>query len=134
MATVTKIILTDDLDGTPAEGTTRFALDGSAYEIELNEANAARLRQILEPYRVAARPAGNHQGRRGKRSTRKAPGRAVSPPPSGRVTVLAAPDVSVDRDVIRRWAQANRPDLEVKDRGRVSAAAVEAYNAARGLQ
>ena len=33
--------------------------------------------------------------------------------------MLAAPDVSVDNEAIRRWAQAERPDLEVKDRGRV---------------
>ena len=136
MVTRTEIILTDDLDGSPADGTTAFALDGEHYETELSTANREALEATLELYIAAARvvtPNGQRKGKRG----RKTPGRAVTPPPSGRaapVTVLARPDVSADKDAIRRWAQAERPDLGVKDRGRIPASAVAAYNAARGLQ
>jgi len=136
MATKIQTLLIDDLDGSPAERTVRFALDGEHYETELNVPHLLGLTESLKQYIDAARivPNGNARGK-GKRG-RKTPGRAVTPPSPGRAaaTVLAAPDVSVDRDAIRRWAQAERPDLEVKARGRVSAAAVAAYNAARGLQ
>ena len=135
MVTRTEIILTDDLDGGPAERTVRLALDGQDYETELGAAHIAQLEDGLAPFIAAARvvtPNGQRKGKRG----RKTPGRAVTPPSPGRAaaTVLAAPDVSVDNDAIRRWAQAERPDLGVKDRGRIPASAVAAYNAARGLQ
>jgi hypothetical protein len=42
--------LTDDLDGSDADETVRFALDGTSYEIDLNAANAAKLRGALEPF------------------------------------------------------------------------------------
>ena len=136
MVTQFKLILTDDLDGSLAERTVRFALDGEHYETELSLENIKRLIGSLGPYVAAARVAPNGKARgKGKRG-RKTPGRAVTPPSPGRAaeTVLAAPDVSADTDAIRRWAQAERPDLAVKDRGRVPATAVAAYNAARGLQ
>ena len=134
MATRIETLLIDDLDGGPAERTVRLALDGQDYETELSVPNLLRLTTSLAPFIAAARvvtPNGQRKGKRG----RKTPGRAVTPPSPGRAaaTVLAAPDVSADTDAIRRWAQAERPDLGVKDRGRVSASAVAAYNAARGL-
>ena len=42
--------LVDDLDGGDAEETVKFALDGTQYEIDLSESNAAKLRDILAPY------------------------------------------------------------------------------------
>ena len=47
--------LTDDLDGSDAEETISFALDGSNYEIDLNIKNAAALRKALDKYVAAAR-------------------------------------------------------------------------------
>lgn len=135
MATITEIILIDDLDGSLAERTVRLALDGEHYETELSLANIKRLVGSLGPYVAAARvvtPDGNRKSKRG----RKTPGRTATPPPSGRAaeTVLARPDVHARNDAIRRWAQDQRPDLGVKDHGRVPATAVAAYNAARSLQ
>ena len=49
---------TDDLDGSDAAGSVEFALDGRAYEIDLNDQNAARLRDVLAPFVAAARRAG----------------------------------------------------------------------------
>jgi hypothetical protein len=135
MATKIQTLLIDDLDGTPAERTVRFALDGEHYETELNVSHLLHLTESLGKYIAAARIMPNGNARRGKRG-RKTPGRAVTPPSPGRAaeTVLARPDLAAHREAIREWAQANRPDLEVKARGRVSAAAISAYNAARGLQ
>jgi nucleoid-associated protein Lsr2 len=133
VATITEIILEDDIDGSPAERTVRFAIDGEQYETELSAENLERLTASLARYIDAARVLVPNGKARGKRRT---PGRAVTPPPSGRAaaTVLARPDMSASNDAIRKWAQVNRPDLGVKDRGRVSVAAVAAYNAARGLK
>ena len=51
--------LVDDLDGSVLEvgegETVLFSLDGTAYEIDLTDANAAALREILAPYVDAAR-------------------------------------------------------------------------------
>jgi hypothetical protein len=48
----------DDLDGTEAEGTVRFGLDGIEYEIDLNAEHAQALRHALARYVHAARRAG----------------------------------------------------------------------------
>ncbi|MGJ9403273.1 histone-like nucleoid-structuring protein Lsr2 [Arthrobacter sp. KK5.5] len=55
MARKVEITLVDDLDGSPAEETVHFGLDGSHYEIDLGAANAGRLREILAPFVDAAR-------------------------------------------------------------------------------
>lgn len=46
----TVTILVDDLDGTDAVETVRFALDGESFEIDLNERNAAALRAAIRPW------------------------------------------------------------------------------------
>src|SRR6266571_3470629 len=45
----------DDIDGSEAEGTVRFALDGADYEIDLNAKHAEALRKALSRYVEAAR-------------------------------------------------------------------------------
>lgn len=50
-----RVSLVDDLDGSPARHTVRFALDGVAYEIDLNGDNATALRELFERYIVKAR-------------------------------------------------------------------------------
>jgi hypothetical protein len=61
MAKKTITILTDDLDGEelPAGSrSTRFALDGVEYEIDLSAANARALADALAPYVSAGRRVG----------------------------------------------------------------------------
>jgi hypothetical protein len=48
--------LTDDLTGGDADETVAFAVDGRGYEIDLSAANAAALREALQPYVAKARP------------------------------------------------------------------------------
>jgi hypothetical protein len=92
----------DDLDGSKAEGTVSFGLDGTDYEIDLNARHAQALRDSLERYvRAARRPA-----RGGRRAS-----------PSG-----------VDRTEVRQWARAQ--GIEVKNRGRVPAELVVQFRAA----
>ena len=47
--------LIDDIDGTDAQKTVRFALDGWEYEIDLSRANAAELYAIFAAYAPKAR-------------------------------------------------------------------------------
>jgi Lsr2 len=111
MAKRVHVVLEDDLDGTPAEETVAFALDGASYEIDLNTANASTFRDVLAKYVGAARKA--------ETSSRARNGRARS---------TAAP---VDREqikAIRDWARRN--GHQVSDRGRIAAPIVEAFNKA----
>ena len=101
----------DDIDGTEAEGTVRFALDGAEYEIDLNAKHAAALRKALARYIDA-----------GRRST----GAARRPARSGR----RASASGVNTTEVREWAKAQ--GIEVKDRGRVPAELVVRFKAATG--
>lgn len=49
------VTISDDIDGGEAAETVVFALDGKSYEIDLNVANAKKLRKGLAPF-VAMRP------------------------------------------------------------------------------
>lgn len=55
MAKHTFIKLIDDLDGGDAHETVTFALDGTPYEIDLSDDNAAQLREALTKYVVKGR-------------------------------------------------------------------------------
>jgi hypothetical protein len=47
MAQKVLVSLVDDLDGTEAEGTVEFGLDGVSYQIDLSTDNAEELRDAL---------------------------------------------------------------------------------------
>jgi Lsr2 len=101
----------DDIDGSEAEGTVRFGLDGADYEIDLNAKHADALRKALTKYIDAAR-----------RST----GTARRPARAGR----RASASGVNTTEVREWAKAQ--GIEVKDRGRVPAELVVRFRAATG--
>jgi len=104
-------VFVDDLDGTEAEGTVRFGLDGAEYEIDLNAAHAKALREALAPYVNAARRAGGGT-RRPARAARRAPA------------------TGLNTTEVREWAKAQ--GIDVKDRGRVPAELVVKFKAATG--
>jgi hypothetical protein len=58
MATKITVALDDDLEGGPADETMRFAVGGTAYEIDLNTKNARAFRKQLAPFIEHARRAG----------------------------------------------------------------------------
>jgi hypothetical protein len=109
MAQRVHVVLVDDIDGSDATETVAFGLDGSTYEIDLNEKNAAALREALAPYVGHARRSGG---------TRKAGGRRAAAPAASGPTAAE----------VREWARENGWD--VPDRGRVSAEVRSAYDAA----
>jgi hypothetical protein len=107
MARTVAVVMTDDLDGSPAAETVMFGFDGVTYEIDLSERNRARLHRDLAPY-VAA-------GRQVSRSRRRTA--------SGR-----QPGPRADRGAVRAWAKDN--GLKVSERGRISAEVISQYEAA----
>jgi hypothetical protein len=101
----------DDLDGTAAEGTVRFGLDGTEYEIDLNADHAKALRDALARYVGAAR---------------RVSGGTRRPARSGR----RASASGLNSTEVREWAKAQ--GIEVKERGRVPAELVVKFKAATG--
>ena len=55
MAQKIQTLFIDDLDGSEAEGTVRFGLGGTEYEIDLNAGHGQALRDALARYVRAAR-------------------------------------------------------------------------------
>ena len=111
MAQKIQTLFIDDLDGSAAEGTVRFGLDSTEYEIDLNEEHAKELREALARFVGAARRA-NGAGRRPARTGRRAPAGGLN------------------TTEVREWAKAQ--GIEVKDRGRVPAELVVKFKAATG--
>ena len=68
MAQKIQTLFIDDLDGSAAEGTVRFGLDGTEYEIDLNAGHAKELRDALARYVDAARRVAS-SARRGRRGS-----------------------------------------------------------------
>lgn len=98
MAQTTTVKLVDDLDGTNADETLSFALDGKSYELDLSKRNAAALRKQFQPYLEVARSA-NGAGRAPSRRT-KAPARSTA-----RKATLFSQLTSEEKDRFRTWAE-----------------------------
>lgn len=105
MAQKVVVTLSDDIDGSEAAETIAFGLDGKSYEIDLNEANAKKLRKALAPY-VDSRPEAVEVGQ-GVQAD------------GGRTRPAA----------VRAWAQANK--MEVPARGRIPKRVYEAFTDAQ---
>ncbi|GDY30459.1 histone-like nucleoid-structuring protein Lsr2 [Gandjariella thermophila] len=112
MAQKVLVQLVDDLDGSTAEQTVEFALDGVQYQIDLSDKNAGALREALEPFVSAARRAG---------------GRKRSAAPRGGGRGSSASDRERNQ-AIREWAR--KQGMNVSERGRIPAEVVEAYDKA----
>ncbi len=63
MAQKINVSLVDDVDGSVAQETVTFSIDGVAHEIDLNAENADRLRATFAPYVAAARRVGGRRVR-----------------------------------------------------------------------
>ena len=109
MAQKVQTLFVDDLDGSAAEGTVRFSLDSTDYEIDLNTEHAQALRDALAAYISAGRRASGG-ARRPARTGRKASANGVN------------------TTEVREWAKAQ--GMDVKDRGRVPAELVVKFKAA----
>jgi len=110
MAQHIQTLFIDDIDGGAADGTVRFALDGTDYEIDLSGKHSDELRAVLRKYIEHARKVGGATRRPGARGGRRSS--------------------TADTGAVRAWARENGYDI--KDRGRVPAGLVARYQAATG--
>jgi hypothetical protein len=113
MARKISTVLIDDLDGSVADSTIHFSLDGAHYEIDLNAEHASELRDALAPYVNAGR-------RRSAANLPQRPGRTSRRPGSG----------GTNPTDVREWAKAH--GMEVNDRGRVPAELMVKFKEAGG--
>ncbi|MEP9385189.1 Lsr2 family protein [Nocardioides sp. KR10-350] len=105
MAQKVQILLEDDIDGGEATQTVTFGFDGTTYEIDLNDKNAAKLQKALTPFIEAGRKVSKTGGRAKKATTGGA-----------------------SAAEIRAWAKSN--GYEVPDRGRIPAEVRSAFDSA----
>jgi len=113
MAQKVTVTLVDDVDGSQAEETVEFGLDGASYQIDLSGENAGKLRDALADYVEHARRSGGRK---------RAPGRT---PVAGRAPRPASADREQNQ-AIREWAR--KQGHKVSDRGRIPAEVLEAYH------
>lgn len=109
MAQKVNIILVDDLDGSEASETVTFGLDGSTYEIDLNDGNASALRDALGGFVGHARKISGSNRRSGRKST-------------------SGSSSANNTKGVREWAK--QAGMEVSERGRIPADVQKAYDAA----
>lgn len=104
-----KIIIADDIDGSPDARSHSFALNAEQFEIDLSDENFKKLQEALAPYMEA-----------GAKVTNKLP----------RASTAAGKSSSNKEELqkIRAWAQ--EQGLNVSPRGRISGEVVEKYQAA----
>lgn len=107
---ITRLI--DDLDGSEADETVKFAIDGTQYEVDLSDKNASELREVLRKYVSVS-------NRVGKVTS--------SGFPSGMRSSQNARSIQnrEQNNEIRTWANANGYD--VSDRGRIPSEVIAAY-------
>lgn len=110
MARKVLVRLVDDLDGLPSEdvATVTFSLDRVTYQIDLNAANASKLRDGLADFVAAARRTGGR--------VRRGAGRAGG--------------AANDGPAIREWAREHGHQLA--ERGRIPSHIVDAFRASAG--
>jgi hypothetical protein len=109
--------LVDDLDGSPANETITFGLDGTSYEIDLSKKNAAAFRSAFARYTAV-----------GRRSSSARP--AARPKTAPSVNGTKKPKRDFDLMQLREWAGANK--VAVPSRGRIPRSVIEQYKAAGG--
>lgn len=105
MAQKTRILLTDDLDGSEASETVAFAIDGVTYEIDLTDEHARKLRESVSDYVASARTLSGRRAPSTKRAATKTTGAQLS-------------GDRPDTQQVREWAKEH--GIEVSERGRLS--------------
>jgi hypothetical protein len=116
MARKVEVKLLDDTDGSKADETLTFGLDGTNYEIDLSAKNAERLRAELEKFMHVAR----RVGRGGIAPSRRGRGATAAPAKADRA----------QNQAIRDWAR--RKGIQLSERGRIPRSVIEQYESEAG--
>lgn len=125
MAQQTIVQLIDDIDGSEAEYSIEFGLDGVSYQIDLNAPHAAELQQVFKEYVAAARrvkaspdkPRSRPRARAGATAGATAPVEVQAPVPA-EVPYRERTGRRLYLSKVRDWALAN--GHVVGGRGRIS--------------
>jgi hypothetical protein len=107
--------LVSDLDGTEAEATVHFGLDGDNYEIDLSASQIEELRAATATFVAHSRRVAGGQAHR-DRPARKLPRRVRD----------HDPDKKDESRKIRQWAM-SQPDLKVHPRGAIPVSITSLY-------
>jgi hypothetical protein len=110
------VTLVDDIDGTQAAETVKFAIDGKSYEIDLSKTNATKMRRALQPYVEHSRGA-----RRTRKSSRRGSAAREAAAKNGKQDFIASD--------VRAWAKSRR--IKVSPRGRIPGEVVERWRASK---
>ncbi|WP_405538098.1 Lsr2 family protein [Streptomyces sp. NBC_00075] len=105
-----RVITESDLSGEPDAETVSFAFDGTAYTVDLTEAEKEELAKVLKPYLDVAEEATS----------------------TGQASIPTQP-TGPDPVKVRKWASENGIEIDgkpISDRGRVPKPFVEAYEKA----
>ncbi len=114
MSRTVKVQLLDDIDGSHADETLAYGLDGVNYEIDLSAPHAEKLRAALAKFILKSRRIGR--------------GRVV--PSRGRTPGAPARSDREHNQAIRDWATSK--GIEVSERGRIPRNVIEQYEAQAG--
>jgi nucleoid-associated protein Lsr2 len=112
MARTVTVQLLDDIDGSRADETLAYGLDGVNYEIDLNAQHAENLRAALAAFILKSRRVG-----RGRITASR--GRVVGTPPGSD---------RVHNQAIRDWAKSH--GIDISERGRIPRSVLDRYEAA----
>ena len=104
MASRTIVLLEDDVDGSEADETIEFGIDGTTYAIDLSDSNAKKLRGALDGYISKARKV------------------------SGERSMSRKASYGVDLKAVRAWAASH--GIELSSRGRVPTSVLQQYRSA----
>lgn len=108
MVKIVRYVLVDDIDGSPAQETVRFAVGRESYEIELNEVHLAQFHESMRRWIERARIVGDFPAVPATEST---------------------PSRSPNAPEIRRWAA--KRGIPVAARGRIPDSVRRQYYAER---
>ncbi|RPA65370.1 Lsr2 family protein [Gordonia oryzae] len=114
MAKVQSVEIVDDIDGKILDDyeTVRWSIDGKDYEFDTSAGHAQQFRDTVARYIEVSRTAGSARTPAAKRATRGGAGTRSTE----------------QTQAIRTWATEN--GFEVRDRGRIPATVLEAFEAA----
>lgn len=107
-----KQVVIDDMSGEEGASTRSFSVNGTTYEVDLTDSNAAKLEMALDPFIAIARKKGSAPKRYPK-------------------TRVADPSSSTDLGAIRQWAASR--GMRVSDRGRIPRDVVDRFNEAHSV-
>jgi hypothetical protein len=113
MAKKTQVLLIDDIDGRPADGTVEFGIDGQLYSIDLAKEHSIELYKSLEKFREAGTRLGKYHVGRGP----------ALPAPR-----RAAPVNRERNAAIRQWCA--EQNIKISPRGRIPESVVTQYDEA----